>query len=231
MPRVRLVYRQEGPARYVSHLDVMRAFERAARRAGLPLAYTAGFNPRPKLGFAAPLAVGMTGCRECVDLELEEDVAPVEVLDRLRGTLPEGLVAVRAESITGGPALMSLVSRARYTAVGEAPEGLTAEDVQALLIAFLARGTIRTERKSVKGLKQKDIRPGIYSLTVDLVGPKLVLVMELKAGSAGNVRPDDVLSALGEVLPLVVDGFAVSRTALLSRAGQLLWDVKGEGEC
>ncbi|HBC91420.1 MAG TPA: hypothetical protein DCZ10_00560, partial [Pelotomaculum sp.] len=69
MPVYRMMYAKEGPARYISHLDLLRTFERAARRAGLPIAFTGGFNPHPKIAFAAPLAVGTAGGAEDADLE------------------------------------------------------------------------------------------------------------------------------------------------------------------
>ena len=231
MFRVRVAYRQEGPARYVAHLDVVRAFERAARRAGLPLAYSSGFNPRPKLTFAAPLAVGMSGCREYVDVELEKELVPAEVLDRFRKNLPGGLVPYRAQAVAKGPSLMSLVQRSRYLAVGCSPEGLDRETVAAGLERFLARAEITVERRSAKGVRRKNIRPGIHSLAARLDGERLCFAMELKAGSAGNVRPDEVMSALGGELPLVPEEFALWRTALLAGDGRLLWDVKGDSEC
>ncbi len=224
MPRVRLVYRQEGQARFVSHLDVMRAFERAARRAGLPLVYSQGFNPRPKLVFAAPLPVGTSGCREYVDMELEGDLSPDEVLDRLRRNLPGGLVPVAARS-AAGPPLMSLVGRACYLAAGKLPRGLSPEHVEEGLARFLARGEIVTERKTAKGTRRKNIRPGIHRLRARSDGDRLELTMELEAGSARNVRPDEVLQALGVDLGLDAENFAVLRTAVLSREGFLLWDL------
>jgi len=231
VPRVRIAYRQEGPARYVSHLDVMRAFERAARRAGLPLAYSQGFNPRPKMTFAAPLAVGMSGCREYVDLELETEPDPAGVFELLRQNLPNGLVPVQVQAVATGPSLMSLVHRSRYIAVGDVPVGLDTGALQVGLKRFLGRGEIVVEQKRAKGVRRKNIRPGIYSLSARLDGDKLCFSMELKAGSAGNVRPDEVLAVLGKDLSLVPESFAVWRTALLSRAGRLLWDVKGDSIC
>jgi radical SAM-linked protein len=206
----------------------MRAFERAARRASLPLAYSSGFNPRPKITFAAPLAVGMSGCREYVDFELEKELDPAEVLDRLRENMPGGLVPYRAQAVAKGPSLMSLVQRNRYLAVGEAPEGMDQETVAAGLERFLACGEITVERQSAKGLRRKNIRPGIHSLAARLEGGKLYLTMELKAGSAGNVRPDEVIAALGRELPLLPDVFVFLRTALLGGDGRLLWDMKGD---
>lgn len=222
--RVRLVYRQEGPARFISHLDVMRAFERAARRAELPLAYSQGFNPRPKLVFAAPLPVGTSGCREYVDLELEGYLAPEEVLDRLRRNLPGGLVPFGARS-AAGPPLMSLVSRVCYLAAGDLPRGFSAGHLEEGVARFLAREEIVTERKTAKGIRRKDIRPGIHRLTAQSDGDRLKLTMELEAGSARNVRPDEVIQALGVVLELDAESFNVLRTAVLSGEGVLLWDL------
>lgn len=222
--RVRLTFRQEGTARFLAHLDLLRAFERAARRAGLPMAYSEGFSPKPKLGFALPLSVGTSGYREYVDFELEAEMAPGEILDRLRRELPGGLIPVRVQAVARGPALMSRVQRVCYLVTGDAPEGLDEMVLQARLADFLARKELMVERKSAKGLRRKDIRPGIYSLKAYLERGKLYFSMELKAGSAGNVRPDDVLKALGSDLPLEPHNFAVLRTAILSQEGRLLWD-------
>ena len=86
-----LRYAKTGDARYLSLHDVRRAWERAARRAGLPLAYSRGFRPKPRLTFGPPLAVGTEGLRECVVLSLREDVPPAEVGERLAGATADGL--------------------------------------------------------------------------------------------------------------------------------------------
>ena len=87
----RMMYAKVGPARFISHLDLLRTFGRAARRAGLPLAFTQGFNPHPKITFAAPLAVGIAGEAEFADLELTRKIPAPVVARALTGALPEGL--------------------------------------------------------------------------------------------------------------------------------------------
>jgi radical SAM-linked protein len=117
MPRYRVMYAKEGPASYISHLDLIRAFERAARRAGLPLAFTQGFNPHPKLSFAAPLAVGTAGEAEFADLELTGNISVGVVAKSLSDAMPEGLRVIEIRlAPDSAPALMATVDLAGYTA-------------------------------------------------------------------------------------------------------------------
>ena len=221
--RYRVAYRQDGPARWVGHLDIMRAFARAARRARLPLSYTQGFNPRPRLSFAAPLPVGMKGHQEYADLELEEELPVDEVSRRLRWSLPPGLQVLRVRRVPdGGPALMSILDRARYVCCGPLTSNLTPAEVEERLVSFLNRGEILSVRR--EGEKPRDIRPGIKSVTPRINDGTISLAMELKAGSHGSVRPEELLYALREFLPIEPASFTITRTALIAKDGKLLWD-------
>ncbi|MFZ5898399.1 MAG: TIGR03936 family radical SAM-associated protein [Bacillota bacterium] len=223
--RIRLAYKQSGPARYLGHLDVMRAFERTFRRAGLPLAYSQGFNPRPKMVFAAPLPLGFCGGQEYVDVELAGEVDPEQLKESLNRTIPAGLEILKARKVPDvTPALMSILNRARYTACGELPNGVQQEQVQNAVALLMARGEVYVERKTGKGLKTRDIRPGIRSLQVNVKDRSFTLIMELAAGSGGTVRPDEVLIALSELMAIPLDAVDIWRTALLSREGRLLWE-------
>lgn len=227
MPRIRLAYRQEGPARFLAHLDVMRVFERACRRAGLRLAYTQGFNPHPKMGFAAPLPVGMNGAREYVDLELETEVPAADVAAALARQLPEGLTVLGARQVeNGGSHLMGLLGRAHYRVTGRAAgeKKWDDESLRAAVERLLGRSEVFVTRKTGKGIKKKDIRPGIRSLRARTDGRTVTLTMELAAGGGGNVRPDEVLQALREEAGLELAEAEVWRTALLSGDGRLLWE-------
>lgn len=225
MSRIRVAFRQEGPARFVSHLDIMRAFQRAARRAGLQLEHTRGFNPRPKMSFAAPLPVGMSGARELVDMEFAHNVAPGEAERLLGAQMPAGLVILKARPVADGtPALMSRLDRAVYTARGRPDEDLTAGELEDRVRMLLRRGEIFVERKTGKGIRRRDIRPGIRRLTGRVKGEEIEFLMELQSGSRGNIRPDEVLTALATVITLDPQRFAVCRTAMLADDGRLLWD-------
>jgi hypothetical protein len=97
--RLRLTFTKEEPIRYIGHLDVVRLWERACRRAALPLAYTLGFTPHPRLQFAAPLALGVTGDAEVLDAFLTARLAPEEFVARIGAALPPGSRALSAREV------------------------------------------------------------------------------------------------------------------------------------
>lgn len=225
MNRIRVAYRQDGPARFVSHLDILRVFERAGRRAGLPLAYTEGFNPRPRLTFAAPLPVGMSSAQEIVDIDFCQDILADELVAALARQMPGGLTILKGRKVSAaGPALMSVLDRALYTAQGSLDESIPSYEVDTKMESFLGRGEVFVERKTGKGWRRRDIRPGIRRLTWKNTADQIEFLMELQSGSRGNVRPDEVLIALAEVLPLQPHRLTVCRTAMLAWDGRLLWD-------
>lgn len=228
MTRIRLAYRQEGAASFLGHLDIMRIFERSCRRAGLRLAYTQGFNPHPKISFAAPLPVGMNGAQEYVDLELESAPPPEEVAAVLARQLPPGLVILRGRVVdaAGAKSLMSILERAHYQVTGRPAGGEVWNDarLESGIERFLARGEVFVTRETGKEKKRKDIRPGIRGLRARADKDKVTLTLELAAGGGGNVRPDEVLQALREHAGLDLTAVQVWRNALLSREGRLLWD-------
>lgn len=228
MPVYRMMYRKEGPARYMSHLDLLRTFERSARRAGLPIAFTGGFNPRPKLAFAAPLSVGTAGEAEFADLELTEDLTAVAVFNSLAGALPEGLSLTEVRKINEqSPPLMSMVERATYRATGRLTAPVSPEALQLAIDAFLSLPEIPVKRKNKAGeIKIYDIRPGIFDITGKLVDDIIIIETELKTGSRNNVRLDEVMDAFAAHSKLPLQGkFSLFRTGLYREEKnlQMLW--------
>jgi radical SAM-linked protein len=229
MPRYRVLYAKEGPAMYISHLDLIRIFERAARRAGLPLAFTQGFNPHPKLSFAAPLAVGTVGEAEFADLELTGDIPAEVVVKSLSGVMPEGLRVIEIRLVPdSAPALMAAVSLAGYTARAVLAAPLDKEMVEKAIAEFLARPEILVERRSKSGDKRIfDIKPGIFTMSAQINDDIIVLDAELKTGSSGNIRFEELLGAFTRDFKIPLRGnFALCRRALYA-AGRnqqdMLW--------
>lgn len=218
MPLYRFQYSKKGPARYIAHLDLMRVFERAARRAGLPLAFTGGFNPHPKISFAAPLAVGIEGDSEYVEIELTTALPPSELAERLSASMPAGITIKEAHPAPEGEvALMAMVDRATYQVEGGAPSALANLELESAIIDFLALPEIYVERTTKDGRQKRyDIRPGIIFMSGRLKDDIIFWEMELKTGSAGNIRVDEVLSAMRERYPalLKTGGFTVRRTGI-----------------
>lgn len=220
MYRYRINYTKNGPARYISHLDLVRTMERALRRSGLPVAFSEGFNPHPKFSFALPLPVGVAGLDEYMDLELTRELAPSELSRLLNENLPRGLEVRGTSAVPAqGKSLMALVERAAYRVVGTPREPMTRQVVELAVQDFLNREALVVNRRSKKDGDSRlvDIRAGILSLVggLDETG-NLVLTMELKAGSIGNIRPEEVMRAFLKLtgLPLSEYGLDIYRTKL-----------------
>ena len=212
MPLYRICFQKTGPAAYLSHLDLLRVMERSARRAGLPLAYSGGFNPHPKLAFASPLPVGISGEQELADIELSAEMDPAPLQELFNRCLPEGLVVRGARRVKdGGPSLMAQVQTAVYRLTGSLETPLTTEELDRVIQRLLARETISVTRRVKGKTRTADIRPGIVSLT----GACLGVAAELYLTAAIGVRPGDVLAALVEAgLPADPAVFAPVRQAL-----------------
>jgi radical SAM-linked protein len=200
--RLRIEFAKREALQYISHLDLARAWERAFRRAGLPVAYSQGFNPRPRFQIAAALPVGVTGRAELLDLWLTESLLPEEVLARLQVVLPFGLeVHDTREVELREPSLQSQMRAASYRVVARSQEPL--EAIRARLQALLEMPTILRQRHHKGKWQTYDLRPLIQSVTAEPGQEgEQVLTMRLQASSQGAGRADEVLDALGlSVMP------------------------------
>src|ERR1044071_5302498 len=113
--RIRITFIKQGALRYTGHLDLHKLWERAARRAELPLAYSQGFHPQPKMNMAAALPLGFSSRCEVLDMRLERDIPLDDLPTRLNNTLPSGLQVVAVTQVDdGAPALQTQVVSAEY---------------------------------------------------------------------------------------------------------------------
>jgi radical SAM-linked protein len=191
--RVRVRFGKSGTLRFVGHLDLAKTWERVLRRAQMPLEYTQGFNPRPRMQFAAALPVGVTSESEYLDIWLTERLGgqfPGDWIGRLAATSPAGLqIYTLVEVPIKDAALPTQVTSSDYVITLTAT-GLTPRDLESRVEALLARSTI--ERMGHK--KAYDLRPLILDLSVD---PDGSLIARMKTGERANGRPDVLLEALG----------------------------------
>lgn len=195
--RLQIRFAAEGPLKYVSHLDLMRVWERVCKRAGLPLASSRGFSPRPKIALAAPLAVGATSEAEILDVLLTERVDLQLTLLTLSTELTAGL---RIIEVREGPlkqaSLQSMLRAACYEV--EVPDPRSPDEWQRAIDELLGREEIRWSHRRGKDTKSYDLRPLI--LTIELLGVEagaVRLVMELRNDERGAGRPEQVTLALG----------------------------------
>lgn len=201
--RVRMRYAKRGRLRFTSHHDFTRALERALRRAGVPMAYSAGFTPHPKIsyiGTAAPTGVAS-------DAEyLELGLASVVDVDRLRAaldaSLPDGLDVL--ECVEVRPGTGALADRIDASAWRIELPGVALAEAEAALAAFLAAERVEVERLTKSGRRQLDARPPVVSASASASpGQDGCAILELVVRQVTPaVRPDDVLAALRAVAGL-----------------------------
>jgi radical SAM-linked protein len=189
--RALLMFSKTDKARFIGHLDLLRVFRRAIKIADLPVAYSEGFNPHQKLSIAVPLALGMEGYNEVLELELNDkhDINTADIKDRLNTALPKGVLIHTARfmgSDEKSPA--AAVSAACYKMQTRHKDALY-EKIQILT----ARESVIISKKTKRGFKDVDIRPDIISLEVSNDTLRAVL----SAGGQRSLKPDLLANAIG----------------------------------
>jgi len=197
--RIRITFGKGEEIRCISHLDMMRLWKRALRRANVPLAYSKGFNPQPKISIAAPLPVGFTGEEEVMDIVLERPVSLTSLARSVKKQIPPGITLKEVREVY--MALPSLQSQVRFAEYTVSP--LDDEEVESKIEELLAAEAIPRERRG----KKYDLRPLIDDLRLE----GSTLWMRLKHDAQGAGRPDEVLAVLG----IERAGKAIHRTHLI----------------
>lgn len=188
--RLRIRYAKRGRLRFTSHRDFSRAFERAIFRARVPMAYSSGFNPHPRISYAGAAPTGSASEAEYLEIALAEVVDPAVVRDQLEEALPDGLDVLEVVESPGG-ALADRLQASHWLIDLDAPEAAAREAVE----RFLAADAVLVERMTKKGLREFDCRAAVVSLAARPApaGARLDLVLR---HATPAVRPDDVLTGL-----------------------------------
>jgi radical SAM-linked protein len=210
MQRLRLKFGRGAPVRFISHLDSVRCWERVFRRASIPLEYTQGFTPHPRIAVAAPLAVGVTSDAELLDIWLRKWVPPQSALMMARSQLPVGFTLLDAWEVpNGAPALQAMVQTARYECIAMHEAGV-AEAHRAAEAFMQAESVVHRFSRGGED-KEVDLRRLVRGIVVR-AGPddSCRIDLEVRIGQEGSARPDHVLSELGFVEPAI----AIHRAAL-----------------
>ncbi len=196
MKNVRVFYNKTGDIKYISHLDMNRVFTRLLRRSGLPIWYTVGFNPHPKMNFALPLSLGFESESEIIDIRIEPDDFPCdEVAKQLSAVMPKGLTVKYAAD----PVMkVTEIAYARFLIETDGLPDLT---------DFFAQQTIITDKRTKSGTKPTDIRPMIKDYEIN--GNNLVLI--LSAGAI-NLNPTLVLSTAAQYVGAEINPIKITRT-------------------
>ncbi len=205
--RARITFTKQGPLRYIGHLDLHRLWERAMRRADLPITYSQGFHPQPKISLAAALPLGFSSRGEVLDVRLNEEIPLDEIISRLRESLPPDIAIVNVTGVDERePALQTQVLSAAYDV--HLTEAIDGSELKRRVEEIMMSESILRDRRG----KSYDLRPLIEMMSVitDANG-KVWLKMTLAAREGATGRPEEVLSAL-KIEP---DTARVERTRLI----------------
>ncbi len=211
--RLRITFSKSGALRYIGHLDLHSLWERTVRRAGLPLSYTQGFHPGPRIQLASALPLGFIGCAEIVDLWLDDSAGQSDLpyQENLQSAAPPGLVISTVDIVDEhGPALQTQVVAAEYGILLLDPEPQSGLDSR--IASLLDSPSLPRERRG----KPYDLRPLIEFLElIPAEGSSSpCLRMQLAAREGATGRPEEVLDVLG--VPL--EGTRVERTRLVLKS-------------
>lgn len=219
--KVRIKFSKHGPIRFIGHLDVMRYFQKAMRRAEIDIAYTAGYSPHQIMSFAAPLGVGLESNGEYMDIECHSVTDSIDMMERLNSVSAPGIEVISVKQLPehAGNAMAS-VAAAGYTVrfrEGRAPKF----DYVSALPSFLAKEQIMITKETKTGTKEVDIRPGIYEMSIAPLSANTgkfqntaqscdskdaacaaakhsAIYMKVDASSAGNIKPGKVIEVFLE---------------------------------
>jgi radical SAM-linked protein len=197
MQRLRLKFSRGEELKFLSHLDLMRLWERAIRRAGLPLAYSEGFSPHPQIALAAPLSVGVTSQAELMDVVLSRWIPPQSFTAQIEQQLPPGIELLETWPV--GPKVPSLQSQVRFVEYRvEVKTEKGNQEVELALQSFLSAKELQWHHLRDTGARYYDLRALVDGLwLIDCHNSLCVLGMRLRCDEKGAGRPEQVTKALG----------------------------------
>ena len=227
MINVRLKFTKGSEVKYISHLDLMRTFMRAVRRANIPIAYSGGFNPHPEMSFGAPLSVGVISLAEYVDIALAKEVPLQEIIDGLNQSMPVGIKVLGAIELPERfKSAMALITHAKYGVkinLGNIDE----VDLREKIISFINQESILAKKKQPKKnfqMKTVEIRPMILEMNfLDCKEGICYFDCLLQSGSKANLNPEILMNAFVEYAGLSINRITITREdVFVERDGKLV---------
>ncbi len=199
---IRFQFERREEIKFIGHLDIMRLFERAFKRAGIPIAHSGGFNPRPRIVFAQPMPLGLTSEGEFADVEIMETVDTKEFIKVFNESLPLGVRILDAKCKTNNSNLMGLIDAAKYRIDFETSETM---DMRQAIQCVISRKQVNVMKKTKKGMKEINIRPLIYEMEGEITGYNGCFIVLLGAGQDNNVRPELFLDGVSKATDILLD--------------------------
>lgn len=218
--KIRIKFNKAGVMKFIGHLDIMRYFQKAMRRADIGIAYSGGYSPHQIMSFASPLGVGITSDGEYIDIEINSFVTTKEALMRLNAAMVEGIEVLSFKRLPDDSKIaMAIVEAADYEVTfreGYAPDCNWEEKIN----SFFMQEEIVITKKTKKSEKEVDIKPLIYSIAAK----DGKVAMQIASGSVNNLKPELVMEAFSNFI-----GFELKEFALLTHRKELYAGI-GEEE-
>jgi radical SAM-linked protein len=197
MQRLRIRFCRGAEIKFISHLDIIRLWQRALHRAEIPLAYSEGFNPHPRISLAVPLAIGVTSEAELMDIFCTKWVSPHWFSAAVSRQLPPGIEILQVYPINlSQPSLQSQVRYAEYKVEVETEK--ESRDIESGLSSLLSAEHLPWQHQRDTGIRSYDLRALIDNLRlIDYHRPYCTIGMTLRCDNSGSGRPEQVAAALG----------------------------------
>lgn len=214
---IRMKFEKQGCMKFIGHLDIMRYFQKAIRRADIDIAYSEGFSPHMILSFAAPLGVGLCSRGEYADLQVHSCPSSAAAVDALNQVMVEGMKVVSFKKLPDKVRnAMSSVAAADYLV--KFREGCAPEDWEQKFQSFLAHNEILIVKKTKKSEAEVDLKPMIYEASVQDGG----IFMKLACGSVNNLKPELVMEAFARDGKFTLPPFSllIERLEIYTEAGE-----------
>ena len=213
MQNIRIFFKKRDRAKYISHLDMTRLFQRAVRRSGITMWYTEGFHPHLYMTFALPLSLGIESDCESVDMRLMDDLDFDVVKDKLNAVLPRGIEIYK---ICEPKMKANLINRSKYTV-----KLFDLSEKKAQFEAFLEQNEIMMLKKGKAGEKLVNVKPFIFDYSFHKVGNDLEGSLVLASGNTNTLNPQMLLNLFAEGENVSVEGAFILRSEILTENGNL----------
>ncbi len=215
----RIRYFRGADVRYVSHLDILKLFDRACRRAELPVAYSSGFNPHPEFVFGMPLPVGVTSEAEYVDIKLYEKISNTELVNRLNNALPPAVRIMKSEHLPEKASnIMKSVTASKYRVIADfaGNDDSISEIYSKIACELSANRDLVVMKRTKSGTRETDIRPMIHSFECSEVADGVAdIIIVTAAGNITNLRPELAINSLCERLAIKCKILNIHRLELI----------------
>lgn len=203
--KIRIKFAKQGQMKFIGHLDIMRYFQKAIRRAGIDICYSEGFSPHQKMSFAAPLGVGLLSRGEYFDIDVNSTMSSEESIKVLNDTMVEGMEVLSYRRLPeNAKNCMAVIAAADYLVHfrEDCPE-INEQSVK----DFIGLQDIFILKKTKKSEKEVDIRPLIYHMEYTKEG----LFMKVASGSVNNLKPELVMEAFAKFVNMELPGAVYER--------------------